>query len=78
MSEGHRIIEARWEAFADAGFFEVETICGDLAAAQGIATLFLLKYNRRAKALLWLEGEPDENGSVYYGSDPNVTFRVRQ
>jgi len=78
MSAGCRVIEARWEEFSSDGFFEVETICGDLAAAQGVALLFLLKYNKHADALMWVKGEPDDNGPVYYGSNPTVTFRIRR
>ena len=81
MNSAYKIIEARWEAFGDKQFFELNTspIVGDLEAAKAVAAAYLTKHTAtNYPELIWLAGISDKNGPVHYANHPFITFRVRQ
>ena len=70
---GYFIVEARWESGPKQEFFEVDPSCGSLDEAKKAAE----DYVHLKEPLIWIEGDPDENGHVLYASTHSITFRIR-
>lgn len=78
---GYHLVEARWEAFGDRNFFELDAspVIGDLDLAQAVAENYLTTHVSSVHdKLQWLAGIPDKNGPVYYANNPFITFRIRR
>lgn len=73
-------VEGRWEntreSVAEASYFEIEKIGGDLAAAQRIAQEYLYRRVSRASSSLgWTVGTNGQK-AAYYAATPAITFRI--
>lgn len=70
---GYFIVEARWESGNRPEFFEVDLACGSFSEAKEAAK----NYVHLKEPLIWIEGDSDEQGPVWYASTPSITFRIR-
>lgn len=77
MKAGCKIIEVRLSPTVHYEFEEVETICGDLDDAKQVVSAYMGRHRLHGLGN-WVEGDPDENGPVYYANNGRVTFRIRQ
>jgi len=76
MRAGPYIIEVRWGSAVGDEFSEIQTICGTLTDAKNIVLTYMHKHHLTSLSE-WVEGEPDQNGRVYFARDHHVMFRIR-
>lgn len=74
---GCKRVEVRLSSAVRAQFESIDTICGTLSEAKIIVHEYMQRNHHRSLSE-WVEGEPDQNGPVYFAHSGTITFRIRQ